>query len=209
MKYRVNEIFYSLQGEGRNTGRAAVFIRFSGCNLRCSFCDTDFSSYTEMSSDDILEAIRPWKHCGFVVLTGGEPSLQVDDALVDALHREGFYLAMETNGTHAVPEGIDWVTVSPKVAPADFSKGERPQRIHELKVIWGPSPNPSLYGGEEMPQVLKTWADMLTTPLLYLQPCDTGDKERNREIIQQCVEYIKEHPEWRLSLQTHKLIDIR
>ena len=206
---RINNIFYSLQGEGRNTGRAAVFIRFSGCNLRCSFCDTDFSSYTEMSGDDILEAIRPWKHCGFVVLTGGEPSLQVDDALVDALHREGFYLAMETNGTHAVPEGIDWVTVSPKVAPADFSKGERPQRIHELKVIWGPSPNPSLYGGEEMPQVLKTWADMLTAPLLYLQPCDTGDKERNREIIQQCVEYIKEHPEWRLSLQTHKLIDIR
>ena len=211
--YRINEIFYSLQGEGRNTGRAAVFIRFSGCNLRCSFCDTDFSSYTEMSSDDILEAIRPWKHCGFVVLTGGEPSLQVDDALVDALHREGFCLAMETNGTHAVPEGIDWVTVSPKVAPADFSKGERPQRMDELKVIWepswGPSPNPSLYGGEEMPQVLKAWADKLTAPLLYLQPCDTGDKERNREIIQQCVEYIKEHPEWRLSLQTHKLIDIR
>ena len=205
MKYRVNEIFYSLQGEGRNTGRAAVFIRFSGCNLRCSFCDTDFSSYTEMSGDDILEAIRPWKHCGFVVLTGGEPSLQVDDALVDALHREGFYLAMETNGTHAVPEGIDWVTVSPKVAPADFSKGERPQRIHELKVIW----EPSLNGKEEMPQVLKAWADKLTAPLLYLQPCDTGDKERNREIIQQCVEYIKEHPEWRLSLQTHKLIDIR
>lgn len=205
MKYRVNEIFYSLQGEGRNTGRAAVFIRFSGCNLRCSFCDTDFSSYTEMSGDDILEAIRPWKHCGFVVLTGGEPSLQVDDALVDALHREGFYLAMETNGTHAVPEGIDWVTVSPKVAPADFSKGERPQRMDELKVIW----EPSLNGKEEMPQVLKAWADKLTAPLLYLQPCDTGDKERNREIIQQCVEYIKEHPEWRLSLQTHKLIDIR
>jgi organic radical activating enzyme len=203
--YRINEIFYSLQGEGRNTGRAAVFIRFSGCNLRCSFCDTDFSSYTEMSSDDILEAIRPWKHCGFVVLTGGEPSLQVDDALVDALHREGFYLAMETNGTHAVPEGIDWVTVSPKVAPADFSKGERPQRMDELKVIW----EPSLNGKEEMPQVLKAWADKLTAPLLYLQPCDTGDKERNREIIQQCVEYIKEHPEWRLSLQTHKLIDIR
>ncbi len=203
--YRINEIFYSLQGEGRNTGRAAVFIRFSGCNLRCSFCDTDFSSYTEMSGDDILEAIRPWKHCGFVVLTGGEPSLQVDDALVDALHREGFCLAMETNGTHAVPEGIDWVTVSPKVAPADFSKGERPQRMDELKVIW----EPSLNGKEEMPQVLKAWADKLTAPLLYLQPCDTGDKERNREIIQQCVEYIKEHPEWRLSLQTHKLIDIR
>ena len=190
-----------------------MFIRFSGCNLRCSFCDTDFSSYTEMSSDDILEAIRPWKHCGFVVLTGGEPSLQVDDALVDALHREGFCLAMETNGTHAVPEGIDWVTVSPKVAPADFSKGERPQRMDELKVIWepswGPSPNPSLYGGEEMPQVLKTWADMLTAPLLYLQPCDTGDAERNAHILHLCIEYIKQHPCWRLSLQTHKLTGIK
>ena len=219
-QYRINEIFYSLQGEGRNTGRAAVFIRFSGCNLRCPFCDTDFSSYTEMSGDDILEAIRPWKHCGFVVLTGGEPSLQVDDALVDALHREGFYLAMETNGTHAVPEGIDWVTVSPKIGHVKQAADVIVQRADELKVIWGPSPNPSLYGGEEIPQVLKAWADKLTAPLhnregleegplLYLQPCDTGDKERNREIIQQCVEYIKQHPEWRLSLQTHKLIDIR
>lgn len=218
--YRINEIFYSLQGEGRNTGRAAVFIRFSGCNLRCSFCDTDFSSYTEMSGDDIIEAIRPWKHCGFVVLTGGEPSLQVDDALVDALHREGFCLAMETNGTHAVPEGIDWVTVSPKIGHVKQAADVIVQRADELKVIWGPSPNPSLYGGEEIPQVLKAWADKLTAPLhnregleegplLYFQPCDTGDKERNREIIQQCVEYIKEHPEWRLSLQTHKLIDIR
>lgn len=219
VKYRVNEIFYSLQGEGRNTGRAAVFIRFSGCNLRCPFCDTDFSSYTEMSGDDIIEAIQPWKYCGFVVLTGGEPSLQVDDALVDALHREGFSVAMETNGTHPVPESIDWVTVSPKVAPADFSKGERPQRMDELKVIWGPSPNPSLYGGEEMPQVLKTWADMLTAPLhnreglgegplLYLQPCDTGDEARNREITALCIDYIRQHPQWRLSLQTHKLLNI-
>ena len=196
MKYRVNEIFYSLQGEGRNTGRAAVFIRFSGCNLRCSFCDTDFSSYTEMSSDDILEAIRPWKHCGFVVLTGGEPSLQVDDALVDALHREGFCLAMETNGTHAVPEGIDWVTVSPKIGHVKQAADVIVQRADELKVIFDETVNPSTL-------------HLPPSTFHYLQPCDTGDKERNREIIQQCVEYIKEHPEWRLSLQTHKLIDIR
>lgn len=87
MKYRINEIFYSLQGEGRNTGRATVFVRFSGCNLRCPFCDTDFKEYTEMTADEILETIRPWKRCGFVVLTGGEPSLQTDDDLVEALHR--------------------------------------------------------------------------------------------------------------------------
>ena len=194
--YRINEIFYSLQGEGRNTGRAAVFIRFSGCNLRCPFCDTDFSTYTEMTLDDILEAIRPWRHCGFVVLTGGEPSLQTDDTLVDALHQEGFYIAMETNGTHTVPEGIDWVTVSPKTGFVKNAPAIVVQKIDELKVI---------FDGAHLP--LTTHHSPLT--LLYLQPCDTGDAEQNAEIIRECVEYIKEHPEWRLSLQTHKLIDIK
>ena len=194
--YRINEIFYSLQGEGRNTGRAAVFIRFSGCNLRCPFCDTDFSTYTEMTLDDILEAIRPWRHCGFVVLTGGEPSLQTDDTLVDALHQEGFYIAMETNGTHTVPEGIDWVTVSPKTGFVKNAPAIVVQKIDELKVI---------FDGAHLP--LTTHHSPLT--LLYLQPCDTGDAEQNAEIIRNCVEYIKEHPEWRLSLQTHKLIDIK
>ena len=196
MKYRINEIFYSLQGEGRNTGRAAVFVRFSGCNLRCPFCDTDFKEYTEMTADEILETIHPWKHCGFVVLTGGEPSLQTDDALVEALHQEGFYIAMETNGTHSVPEGIDWVTVSPKAGGEVVI-----DRADELKVV---------FDGVHLP--LTTHYSPLTThrsTLLYLQPCDTGNEERNRQIIQQCVEYIKEHPEWRLSLQTHKQIDIR
>ena len=197
MKYRINEIFYSLQGEGRNTGRAAVFVRFSGCNLRCPFCDTDFKEYTEMTADEILETIRPWKRCGFVVLTGGEPSLQADDALVEALHHEGFYIAMETNGTHSVPEGIDWVTVSPKSPLQLPPKGERLARLDELKVV---------FDGEHSP--LTTHYSPLTTQK-YLQPCDTGNEEQNRQIIQQCVEYIKEHPEWRLSLQTHKLIDIR
>ena len=195
MKYRINEIFYSLQGEGRNTGRAAVFVRFSGCNLRCPFCDTDFKEYTEMTADEILETIRPWKRCGFVVLTGGEPSLQTDDDLVEALHQEGFYIAMETNGTHSVPEGIDWVTVSPKAGSEVVI-----DRADELKVV---------FDGKENPDSPLTTHHLPLTTQKYLQPCDTGNEEQNRQIIQQCVEYIKEHPEWRLSLQTHKLIDIR
>lgn len=205
MSYRINEIFYSLQGEGRNTGRAAVFIRFSGCNLRCPFCDTDFKEYTEMTAEDILTAIDPWKDCGFVVLTGGEPSLQADDTLVDALHQAGFYVAMETNGTRPVPANLDWITVSPKNGLVDNVPPLAVERIDELKVVFdGVVSPPSLSG---LPLPLEGVGG--SPPLLYLQPCDTGDEERNREITRQCVEYIKQHPEWRLSLQTHKLINIR
>ena len=112
-KKRVNDIFYSLQGEGHNTGRAAIFIRFSGCNLKCPFCDTDFSRYDELTDDDIIERIKDFPS-RFVVLTGGEPSLQVDTPLIDKLHAHGYEIAMETNGTHPVPAGIDWTTCSPK-----------------------------------------------------------------------------------------------
>lgn len=133
--YRVNEIFYSLQGEGHHTGRAAVFVRFSGCNLKCPFCDTDFSSYQEMTLGNIMTAVSVWRHCGFVVLTGGEPSLQADDALVEALHQAGFYVAMETNGTRRTPGNRlgDGIAQEP---PSDSPTGERPERINELKVIF-------------------------------------------------------------------------
>ena len=116
--YRINEIFYSLQGEGRHTGRAAVFVRFSGCNLKCPFCDTDFKAYRELTVDDIIAAVSEWRACGFVVLTGGEPSLQVDESLIEALHHEGFYIAIETNGTCPLPSAIDWVTLSFLPEPA-------------------------------------------------------------------------------------------
>ena len=197
MSYRINEIFYSLQGEGRHTGRAAVFIRFSGCNLRCPFCDTDFSQHTEMTLDELLAVIRRWRDCGFVVLTGGEPSLQVDDALVDALHGEGYYVAMETNGTHDVPPTIDWVTVSPKSCFVDRAPAIVIQKIDEVKVV---------FDGENNPQ---EFSKLGHEPYLCLQPCDTGDAQRNREVTRQCVEYILQHPEWHLSLQTHKWLDIK
>ena len=188
MKKRVNDIFYSLQGEGRNTGRAAVFIRFAGCNRKCPFCDTDFSAYEEMSDDEILRRIAPFPS-RFVVLTGGEPSLQVDRPLVDLLHAHGYELAMETNGTHAIAEGVDWVTCSPK--------GETVlKRCNELKCIFGEDTvQPDDRGIE---------ADYK-----YLQPCDVQDAERNARIVRRCMDYILEHPEWRLSLQTHKLVGFK
>ena len=197
--YRVNEIFYSLQGEGRHTGRAAVFIRFSGCNLRCPFCDTDHTEHTEMTARQIADAIMEWRECGFVVLTGGEPALQVDDALVELLHSEGFYVAMETNGTLPVSSLVDWVTVSPKdmFVSGNASLGKVVAKGNEIKVVFDGENEPPLYG--------------TTDDGCYrcLQPCDTGDAERNKVIVRRCVEYILNHPCWHLSLQTHKLIDIK
>ena len=186
--YNVNEIFFSLQGEGRNTGRCAVFIRFSGCNLKCSFCDTDFKSYREMTVDDIISTISKWKKAGFVVLTGGEPTLQVDDKLIDALHALGFYVAMESNGTRVPPQNLDWLTVSPKGSVVVT-------KCNELKCI---------FDGESMVDDTGIQADYY-----YLQPCDVGDKAKNQVILQACISYILSHPKWRLSLQTHKMIGIQ
>lgn len=195
MAYRINEIFYSLQGEGRFTGRAAVFIRFSGCNLRCPFCDTDFKDYREMTLNDILDAIQPWHDCGFVVLTDGEPSLQVDEALIEALHKEHFFICIETNGTRPLPAHIDWVTLSPKNCFVEHAPQLAVQKIDEVKVIFDGQHDPSPF------------SDICQN--LNLQPCDTGNEKRNRVLTRQCVEYIKQHPRWRLSLQTQKILNIR
>lgn len=202
--FRINDIFYSLQGEGHNTGRAAVFVRFAGCNLRCPFCDTEFDSFREMTAEDIINEINsliqsslaPLPSGGvgggvLVVLTGGEPTLQVDEAFVDLLHQHGFEVAMESNGTRPAPVNLDWLTVSPKTIVND--KWQR--QPDELKVVLDENTDPEVF----------------FSPLqyLYLQPCDTGDAERNALIIGRCVEYIKAHPQWRLSLQTHKLVGFK
>ena len=195
---RINDIFYSLQGEGHNTGRAAVFIRFAGCNLRCSFCDTEFDTYREMSDEQILEAISQYP-ARFVVLTGGEPTLQVDEAFVELLHQHGYEVAMESNGTRPAPQNLDWLTVSPKVRSEKLEvKSEK--LADELKVVFDETTAPESY--------LFPFTSSLL-PLLYLQPCDTGDAARNEAIVARCVEYIKEHPWWRLSLQTHKLVGFK
>lgn len=188
---RINEIFYSLQGEGHYTGTPAVFVRLAGCNLRCSFCDTEFESYTEMTEAQIVDAVLqyPTQH---VILTGGEPTLQLTSSLLEALGQAQRIVHIETNGTHPLPEGpLHWVTCSPKGAPL------RIQRIDELKVV---------YQGQD----LSEYDHIQPQPQAFsLQPCDTGDADRNREILQQTIHYILQHPKWKLSLQTHKIINVR
>ncbi len=187
---RVKEIFYSLQGEGFFTGTPAVFVRFSGCNLRCPFCDTDFEGGREMSVDAIVSEVAgyPARH---VVVTGGEPSLQLTEELVDLLHGAGRFVQVETNGTGRLPKNVDWITCSPKGAPLALDRAD------ELKVVFQGS-EPGCFAE----------LDGFAARERFLQPCDTGDAERNRKIIAGCVEFLKGHPGWRLSLQTHKLIDI-
>lgn len=192
---RVNEIFKSLQGEGFNTGTAAVFIRLSGCNLRCPFCDTQHHEGTEMNEQEIADRVSQYA-ATLVVVTGGEPSLQLTATLVDALHNLGKTIAVETNGTHPLPENVDWITLSPK----DMFVGDEARivltKVNEIKVI---------FDGEHEP---KPYNDITVTHGHFLQPCDTGDNEQNDRIVRQTVDYIMRHPQWRLSLQTHKMIQI-
>lgn len=182
--YNVNEIFYSLQGEGYYTGTAAVFLRLSGCNLHCDFCDTDHSSSKPMNLFEILETLSeyPSRH---LVITGGEPSLQLDKMLVDALHGQGWYVQVETNGTKELPTEVDWVTCSPKGDAKAIIKN-----VNELKIV---------YTGQDVEQIAEQFPSVET---LYLQPCSGANTKT-------VIDYILTHPWWRLSLQTHKLIDIK
>lgn len=193
---RVNEIFYSLQGEGFHTGTAAVFLRLSGCNLKCDFCDTVHGYSVELSEEDIIERVVKYP-AQLVVITGGEPALQLTESLVDKLHVENKFVAIETNGTCPIPSNVDWITLSPK----NVFVGEKGKVViryaDEVKVIFdGLHPVETMLGDIE--------ADNY-----FIQPCDTGDEKRNGDIIRQCIEFVKENPKWRLSLQTHKILRIR
>lgn len=214
--YTVKEIFYTLQGEGANTGRAAVFCRFAGCNLWtgreadrrkavCTFCDTDFvgtdgpgggkfataeelaraveAEWPRTSLPPVVPSSRP-----LVVCTGGEPLLQLDVDAIDALHRKGFEIAVETNGTVSRPPGVDWLCVSPKAdAPLVLTSGD------ELKLVFPQAEAP--------PERFRG----LDFRHFFLQPMDGPDRERNTRLA---LEYCLEHPGWRLSLQTHKMLGI-
>lgn len=189
---RVNEIFYSLQGEGHYSGTPAVFIRFSGCNLKCSFCDTSHDGFSEMSEDDIMREVSKYP-ASHIVITGGEPSLQLTGRLVDKLHAAGKYVQMETNGTTPLPDGcrVDWITCSPKYRPVML------KHIDELKVVFKSSE-------QDMSQY-----DRYAASVYSLQPCDVGDAKINARILRDSIAYCLAHPKWRLSLQTHKMINVR
>lgn len=182
---KINEIFYSLQGEGIYTGTPAVFVRFSGCNRSCPFCDTDFGDFIEMSDDEIIEEISryPSNH---IVLTGGEPSLQLNEAFIHKLKEAKKYIQIETNGTLPLPKGIDWITCSPKTGPWNI------EHVDELKIV---------FEGQDVENILEQFKP-LGVRIAELQPCSGKNTKET-------ISYILEHPHWRLSLQTHKLLNIR
>jgi len=208
MSYAVKELYYTLQGEGAQVGRGAVFLRFAGCNLwsgreedrgaaTCQFCDTDFIGTDGPgggrfeTAEALATAVRaawPAQAQAFVVCTGGEPLLQLDQTLVSALHARGFEVAVETNGTRLPPPGLDWICVSPKArAPLLLRRG------HELKLVY---PQEGL-APEELQDLAFTH--------FFLQPMDGPDRARNTALA---TAYCLAHPRWRLSLQTHKLLGI-
>ena len=196
MKIRVNETFVSLQGEGHFTGTPAFFLRLSGCNLQCPFCDTQHQTYKDMSEEEIVREATGHapRH---IVITGGEPALQLTQTLVDKLHAAGFFIQVETNGSLPLPKGIDRVTCSPKGEPVLES-------VDELKVLYeGEGTTPELFL-KSLPQ-----RGRRRGLFLYLQPLDTGDEMRNRIILRDTIDYILQHPKWSLSLQTHKLLGIK
>jgi len=181
MKKRINEIFYSLQGEGYWTGTPMIFVRFSGCNLRCSFCDTEHETFTEMTDSEILAQIGefPIKR---VCLTGGEPSLQIDEKLIELLHEAGYFIHIETNGTNPLPQGIDWITLSPKNEQIALEKA------NELKIVY-------------TEQNVQKWL-LFPADHFFLQPCSCRNTKET-------IRYILANPQWRISIQTHKYLDIR
>lgn len=213
MAYRVKEIFYTLQGEGAQAGRPAVFCRFSGCNLwsgrpedrataKCRFCDTDFvgaDAGVFATAEELAQTIAatfpvldPQAYGGrkpYIVFTGGEPALQLTRELIDRLHALGFELGVESNGTLPLPGGLDWITVSPKGSnPLATTSG------HELKLVWpqqGCSP--------------EDFEDLDFRHFL-LQPCDDP---RNKANTRECIAYCLQHPRWSLGLQTHKWVGVR
>lgn len=220
MSYSVKEIFYTLQGEGTHAGRAAVFCRFAGCNLWsgrevdraqavCQFCDTDFVGTDGLgggkfaSAAALAERIASFWPCGlqcaadrrFAVLTGGEPLLQVDEALVDALHAQGFTVAVETNGTIAAPAGLDWICVSPKAGSTLVQRSG-----HELKVV--------------VPQAGFAAADLKAMEALdfeqrRVQAMDSASPQARHAAQQWAVQWCLDNPRWMLSVQTHKTLGIR
>lgn len=197
-QYRVNEIFYSLQGEGALAGTPMVFVRFSNCNLRCRWhtqgfdCDTEFVSGREMRAEDIVdEAVRLNPQSGWILFTGGEPGLQLDTQLIQHAKMRGWLLAVETNGTIELPPDLDWICVSPKTAEHTI----RQRVASEVKYV--------RHAGMALPQ------PSVVAKHHFISPAFRPDLSVSREDVEWCIKLVKENPTWRLSVQSHKLLNIR
>ena len=195
--YKINEIFHSLQGEGFHAGTPAVFVRFSGCNLRCAFCDTQHQQGTMMSLQEIVDEINKYPLVPLIVLTGGEPSLFIDEAFVTELKQKtGKRITIETNGTRPLPRQLDWVTFSPKTV---FEGGNIEPCVlrscDELKVV---------YLGQDLSQY-----DTIEAKHRFLQPCFSEDEKQRKTNLESCVQAVISHPNWRLSLQIHRILGLR
>lgn len=196
--YRINEIFYSIQGEGGRAGQPSIFVRLSGCNLKCSRdspdeggfdCDTEFVSGVSYTKQMLIESLS--RHpCKWVVLTGGEPSLQVDQDLVDVLHEHGYKIAIETNGTNLLPNGIDWVTVSPKTAEHTI----RVKSATEVKYVR------QIGQGIPKPSCQSTYR--------FISPAFDGTI-LSKDTLAYCIQLVLDNPDWALSVQQHKLWRVR
>ena len=186
---KVNEWFYSLQGEGRRAGEASIFIRLTGCDLTCGFCDTEFESGKEMSADEICAAISDYP-CDWIVWTGGEPTLQLTAAHVSYFKSKGYKQAIETNGNNRAPAGLDWVCVSPKVAEHVVKKNF-PDGVSELRYVR----HKNQVGAPE---------PMVDAQHYYISPMFDGN-DVNGANIKKAIDVILANPKWKLSLQTHKL----
>ena len=197
---RINEIFYSLQGEGHHTGYPSVFIRFSGCNLQSPFCDTRQNDGAALPDTDIVHAVNLYR-ADWVVLTGGEPSLWIDADFIRLLHQAtGKKIAIETNGTNPLPEGIDWVTVSPKAGIADVIGNPeiKVDRADEIKVV-------------DVGQPLEWCFDLPCRgekTLMYMQPCYVADPKKRESNTMRTVRRVLQDPRWTLSLQIHRYLGI-
>lgn len=185
---KINEIFYSIQGEGYWTGKPAIFIRFAGCNLNCSFCDTNHKLNYQLSAKEILKKIYNYS-ARHIVFTGGEATLQINYDIVKKFQEKGYYIQIETNGTKEVPQNIDWITVSPK--EVEFPNSLILKQGDTLKVV---------YQGQD----IKRYEDM-DFRYFYLQPLAKDGKTNAKE----CIKIVKENPKWKLSIQMQKILKIK
>lgn len=192
MNLRVNEIFYSLQGEGGRTGEPSIFIRLSKCNLACSFCDTEYETGVKMTIEEVLEHISQFT-CKWIIWTGGEPTLQLTDEVIEIFKNKGYKQAIETNGTRRVPNGLDYITCSPK---QEFHIVK--QLIPEVDELRFP-----ISKGDPLPDI-----SILPQAKRYLLSPIFDDKTIIPENVEYCIDLVMQNPPWALSIQTHKLLGI-